>query len=111
MYCSPDCGCGQKASGVVKGNGCGDFLMVQGFRIPLAVQGTWVKSLVRGTKIPRATEQVGLRDTRKILCAATKTRHSQASDDRKQGARTEEWDCLGLSPSSSHGLCDLTRAP
>ena len=39
--------CGQKASGVVKGKGCGDFVMVRGFRIPLAGQGTQVRSLVR----------------------------------------------------------------
>lgn len=79
VYCSPDCGCGQKASGVVKGKGCGDFLMVRGFSIPLAVQGARVRSLARGTKTPRATEQLGLRATRKTLCAATKTRHSQVS--------------------------------
>ena len=74
--------CGQKASGVVKGKGCGDFVMVRGFRIPLAGQGTQVRSLVRETKTPRATEQLGLRDTRKILCAATEARRSHVSDSR-----------------------------
>ena len=52
VYCSPDCGCGQKASGVVMGKGCGDFLMVRGFSIPLALHGTQVRSLARGTKTP-----------------------------------------------------------
>ena len=34
-----------------------DFLVGQWLRICLAVQGKWVRSLVQGTKIPRAVEQ------------------------------------------------------
>ena len=36
----------------------GAFLVVQGLRIHLPMQGMWVLSLVRGTKIPHATEQL-----------------------------------------------------
>ena len=35
----------------------GDFLGSPWLRIHLAMQGTWVQSRVRGTKLPHATEQ------------------------------------------------------
>ena len=37
--------------------------MVQWLRICLTMQGMWVQSLIQGTKIPQATEQLNLHTT------------------------------------------------
>ena len=79
--------------------GCGGTtLEIQGLRIPLAVmlamQGTQVRSLV--IEELRSHLQQATKPTMKILCAATKTQHSQIKHFFRKGRGTPSHPPEGL---------------